>query len=218
MADQGHPVRRMDDNHVGFELFDLLAAIVVGPAQDFPSAARARNVLRRIFAVDQVRGMGSDKAADDRSFASHAGRLRFGFAAAPPLVARRLRAAASLLPRGLILEPPPPHGTGSQLYRRRRNLGSVTSGATSSNVTSTGRPRAKSSGLTSVTHETIRTPSSSSITAGAYGTSGANWCTKGCAATVHENTVPLPDARAHSKSNDPHFAHMSRGTWRQAAQ
>src|SRR5579872_624630 len=82
MADQRHPVRRMHDDHVGLKLFDLLAAVVVGPAQNFPSAAGTRDVLRRIFAIHQVRGMGCDKAADDRSFASHVRRPPIGFAAA----------------------------------------------------------------------------------------------------------------------------------------
>src|SRR6266851_2808011 len=168
MADERHPVRRMDDDHVGFELFDLFAAVVVSPAQHLPSAARARNVLRRIFAVHQVRRMGCDEATDNRSFTSHARRPPIGFAAAP-----RVSTPANAGSREST--PQPSHietdlmiaANNGSLQRRRRNLGSVTSGVTSSNATSTGIPSASSLGLMSVTHETIRTPSSSSITAGA---------------------------------------------------
>src|SRR5262249_12607795 len=65
--------------------------------------------------------------------------------------------------------------------RRGRNLGSVTSGPRSSNVTSTGMSIATSAVGHPTTFERMRGPSSSSTTTTAYGTSAANpgwaaWC------------------------------------------
>ena len=52
----------------------------------------------------------------------------------------------------------------------------------------------------------------------AYGASAPKAGSSGIAITVQEKTLPRPLEACHSQSHEPHSAHISRGTWRQALQ
>src|SRR5215469_4457050 len=92
---------------------------------------------------------------------------------------------------------PQPSLPGCQTCKRR-NFGSVTALVTSSNSTTTGKPILNSLGGTSTTQVAIRTPSSNSTIAIAYGTASANCGSIGWSVLAQLKTCPLPDDLAHS--------------------
>src|SRR5436190_11459377 len=78
MADDGLPVRRVDEEHVRLLGEEMLARALVAPAQHFPPAFRFRLVAPVVLAINDVRGMRREQSADDftRCLTSGALRLR----------------------------------------------------------------------------------------------------------------------------------------------
>ena len=68
VPDLGNPMRGMHQQHVRLHAFNALACLLIRPAQRFPAAFRPRLVLRRVFAVDQMRGMRRQEAGKNHSF------------------------------------------------------------------------------------------------------------------------------------------------------
>src|SRR5262249_7782804 len=71
MADDSLPVRRVDQEDVRLFLAEMLARALVAPAQHLPSALRLRLVAPVVLAVDDVRWVGSEEAADDFAVVAH---------------------------------------------------------------------------------------------------------------------------------------------------
>jgi len=65
MADDGLPVGRVDEEDVGLFREKVLARPFVTPAKDFPSAFGTGLVSPVVGAVDDVRRVGGEDAADD---------------------------------------------------------------------------------------------------------------------------------------------------------
>src|SRR6185369_7763471 len=70
MPDHGLPVRRVDEQHVRLLGQEMLARTLVAPAQHFPAALRLRFVAPVVIAVNDVRRMRREEAADDFTFHS----------------------------------------------------------------------------------------------------------------------------------------------------
>ena len=67
MADDGLPVRRVDEKDIRLFRAEMFTRALVAPAQHFPSAFGFRLVAPMVLAVDDVRWMRREKTADDLS-------------------------------------------------------------------------------------------------------------------------------------------------------